>query len=32
LPEIHQSGLSKKVGALGKKKGNLSAVAASFWQ
>jgi LysR family carnitine catabolism transcriptional activator len=30
--KIHQSGLSKKVGVIRQKKGNLSAVAASFWQ
>ena len=30
--KIHQSGLSKRVGIIRQKKGNLSTVAASFWQ
>jgi LysR family carnitine catabolism transcriptional activator len=30
--KIHQSGLSKRVGIIKQKNGNLSQVAASFWQ
>jgi LysR family carnitine catabolism transcriptional activator len=30
--KIHQSGLSKRVGIIRQKKGNLSTVATSFWQ
>jgi LysR family carnitine catabolism transcriptional activator len=30
--KIHQSGLSKRVGIIRQKNGNLSSVAASFWQ
>jgi len=30
--KIHESGLSKRVGVIRQKKGNLSSVAASFWQ
>jgi LysR family carnitine catabolism transcriptional activator len=30
--KIHQSGLSKRVGVIRQKNGNLSSVASSFWQ
>ena len=30
--KIHQSGLSKRVGVIRQKSGNLSSVASSFWQ